>query len=68
MKSFLVGKFRFEEQGRLGGGREKGQAAKSPHAVHLVLSEDVEVHNDPHPLSGYFTQKCCQTKFIEIKS
>ena len=31
----------------LGGGKEKGQAAKSPHVVNLVLSRDVEVHSDP---------------------
>ena len=68
-KGFLVGKFWFEI---LGGGREKGQAAKSPHAVCVVVlsEEDGEVHNDPIPLSGRpprnLTQKCCQTKFIEI--
>ena len=33
MKGFLVGKFWFEDKGRFGAGREKGQAAKSPHVV-----------------------------------
>ena len=57
MKGFLVGEFWFEDKGRLVGGRENGQAAKSPHVVYLVLSEDVEVHNDPPPLSPIFHTK-----------
>ena len=57
MKGFLVGEFWFEDKGRLVGGRENGQAAKSPHVVYLVLSEDVEVHSDPPPLSPIFHTK-----------
>ena len=36
----------------LGGGKEQGQAAKSPHVVYVVLSPDVEVHSDPPAIIG----------------